>query len=107
MLEAGRKLPPDPREAGRRREPAERFVARMAKVVARYEAQHLKRAEWQVLGLLYEGSWAANMSTSVGNRLRHAWRQRDTLLQLSPCLRGSYAGTCFWAVMRLAWRFQM
>lgn len=47
-LEAGRKLPPDPREAGRPREPAERFVARMAKIVARYEAQHLKRAEWQV-----------------------------------------------------------
>lgn len=48
LLEAGRALPPDPREAGTTREDAAAFVARMHKIVARYEAQHLKRSEWQV-----------------------------------------------------------
>lgn len=48
LLEAGQRLPASPREAGRPREDAEAFVARMAKLVARYEAQFLKRSEWQV-----------------------------------------------------------
>lgn len=47
-LESGRPLPPDPREAGTTREPAAAFTARLKKIVARYEAQFLKRKEWQV-----------------------------------------------------------
>ena len=48
LLEAGEQLPPDPREAGRPREDAVAFVARMGELVARYEAQFLKRDEWGV-----------------------------------------------------------
>ena len=48
ILESGRQLPPNPREAGVPRESAESFVARMHKIKARYEAQFLKRKEWEV-----------------------------------------------------------
>ena len=48
LLEAGERLPPDPREAGRPKEDAADFVARMQELAARYEAQFLKRDEWQV-----------------------------------------------------------
>lgn len=48
LLESGRPLPPDPREAGTTREDAASFTARLDKIVARYESQFLKRHEWQV-----------------------------------------------------------
>ena len=48
LLEAGERLPPDPREVGRPKEDAAAFVSRMEDLVARYEAQFLKRDEWKV-----------------------------------------------------------
>jgi hypothetical protein len=83
LLEAGQALPPDPREAGKTREDAAAFVARMERIVARYEAQHLKRAEWQVgtngLLLCLPLAWLLQFT-----RLEPCLKQ-----PCSPCLRGA------------------
>ena len=48
LLEAGKPLPPDPRQIGRPKESAQSFLGRMDRMQARYEAQFLKRKDWQV-----------------------------------------------------------
>ena len=48
LLEAGKPLPPSPREAGRPKESARSFLARMDALQARFDAQFLKRKDWQV-----------------------------------------------------------
>ena len=47
LLEEGRPLPADPRQAGRPKESARSFLARMGRLRARYNAQFLKRKDWQ------------------------------------------------------------
>jgi hypothetical protein len=42
LLEAGKPLPPSPRESGRPKESARSFLARMDALQARYDAQFLK-----------------------------------------------------------------
>ena len=48
LLEAGKPLPPDPRQIGRPKESAQSFLRRMDALQARYDAQFLKRKDWQV-----------------------------------------------------------
>lgn len=48
VLADGGKLPPDPRLAGKVPESAESFRERMRKMTARFEAQFLKRKDWEV-----------------------------------------------------------
>lgn len=47
LLEEGRPLPEDPRQAGRPKESSRSFLARMGRLRARYNAQFLKRKDWQ------------------------------------------------------------
>ena len=47
LLEEGKPLPEDPRQAGRPKESAQSFLARMGRLRARYNAQYLKRKDWQ------------------------------------------------------------
>ena len=47
LLEEGRTLPADPRQVGRPKESAQAFLARMGRLRARYNAQFLKRKDWQ------------------------------------------------------------
>ena len=47
LLEEGRPLPADPRQAGQPKESAQSFLARMGRLRARYNAQFLKRKDWQ------------------------------------------------------------
>lgn len=47
LLEEGKALPADPRQAGRPKESARSFLARMCRMQARYNAQFLKRKDWQ------------------------------------------------------------
>ena len=47
LLEEGKPLPADPRQAGRPKESAQSFLARMGRLQARYNAQFLKRKDWQ------------------------------------------------------------
>ena len=48
LLEAGKPLPPDPGQIGRPKESAQSFLRRMDALQARYDAQFLKRKDWQV-----------------------------------------------------------
>ena len=48
LLEAGKPLPPDPRQLGRPKESAQSFLRRMDALQARFDAQFLKRKDWQV-----------------------------------------------------------
>jgi hypothetical protein len=48
LLEAGKPLPPNPRAAGRPKESARSFLARMDALQSRFDAQFLKRKDWQV-----------------------------------------------------------
>lgn len=50
LLEAGKPLPPDAQQIGRPKESAQSFLRRMDALQARYDAQFLKRKDWQVLG---------------------------------------------------------
>ena len=49
LLEAGKPLPPNSREAGRPKESARSFLARMDALQARFDAQFLRRKDWQVI----------------------------------------------------------
>ena len=55
LLEAGQPLPPDPRQMGRPKESAQSFLRRMDKLQARYDAQFLKRKDWQVCTMYHRG----------------------------------------------------
>ncbi len=57
LLEAGKPLPPSPREVGRPKESAQSFLRRMDKLQARYNAQFLKRKDWQVRLSQVLGCW--------------------------------------------------